>query len=94
MHTQHIYKSIQNISSKPESKTNKITSGKHGGRLSASLGSLERSRDLKDVEMAHLSGDRYIISQRQVLFKRPLRVFQRGVESFVKTIFTFAHYLS
>jgi hypothetical protein len=26
---------------------------------------LERPKDIKDVEMAHLLGDRYIISQRQ-----------------------------
>ena len=40
------------------------TSGKHEGRLWASLGSLERSKALKDVETTHLLGDRYIFFQR------------------------------
>jgi len=40
------------------------SSGKHEGRLWASLGSSERPKDLKDMETAHLSGDRYIFFQR------------------------------
>jgi hypothetical protein len=40
------------------------TSGKHEGRLWASLGSLERPKDFKDTETTHLSGDRYIFFQR------------------------------
>jgi hypothetical protein len=37
-----------------------ISSGKHEGRLWASLGCLERPKDFKDTETTHLSGDRYI----------------------------------
>jgi len=40
------------------------SSGKHEGRLWASLRSLERPKDFKDMETAHLSGDRYIFFQR------------------------------
>jgi hypothetical protein len=41
-----------------------LRSGKHEGHLWASLGSLERPKDFKDTETAHLSGDRYIFFQR------------------------------
>jgi hypothetical protein len=40
------------------------TSGKHEGRLWASLGSLERPKDFKDTETIHLSGEGYIFFQR------------------------------
>ncbi|KAF8238152.1 hypothetical protein L208DRAFT_1388145 [Tricholoma matsutake] len=40
------------------------TSGKHEGCLWASLGSLERPKDLKDIKTSHLSGDRYKFFQR------------------------------
>ena len=47
-----------------ERRRHTYASGKHEGHLWASLGSLERPKDFKDTETAHLSGDRYIFFQR------------------------------